>query len=179
MPKDSSPGPGHNIDIGVPQEVFLSHLAKHNALMEVEQNAKAARKKFRKQMKADGIRLKEFDTLVMFNDMNRDDVKDHFEHLHAYMVFARHPIGHQFEMLIDPTGSDGFSEKGDEIPIEQAMENATQAGFWAGLHDKPMSESPHDDNTEIGQAWIKAWHDGQDMKPSTEPMSADDDADND
>ena len=178
MPKDTSPGAGHN-SIEVIEADFLKFLADLEDLDAKIKVLTDQRKKHRKTMRAAGIRLTEFDAFRKFSDMTRGDVQDHFTHLKQYMEWGRIPIGTQFDLNLDDPIDD---DEDDEQIIQRAVSDATQAGFMAGLKNMPDTENPHDGNTEAGQAWIKAHHDGLERRKhelSFEPMSEDDDADDD
>lgn len=152
-------GAGHNSGTDVSEGAFLADLAAHSDLDFKIKNLMDLRKKLRKEMRAKGVRLTEFDTARKFANMKRDDVQDHFVHLAEYMRWMRHPIGTQFNLDL-PSDQEGDFED-DDVILARSIENAVQDGFMAGLSNKDMNENPHDTGSDIGQKWIEAWHDGQ------------------
>lgn len=173
MPKDTSPPVGHNSTIEVSEAEFLKFLANHEDLDARIKVLTDQRKKLRKSMRTAGVRLVEFDAFRKFADMTRGDVQDHFTHLKHYMEWGRIPIGTQFALNF----GDVVDDEDDEAIIKRAVDDATQAGFMAGLKNLPETENPHDANTAPGQAWIKAHHDGlsrREHELSVDPMSDDD-----
>jgi hypothetical protein len=175
---DGSPPIGHNSEIEIGEADFLKFFADHSDLEEQIESLSAKRKKLRKHMRAAGVRLTEFDAMRKLQNMQRKDVEDHFVHLKHYMAWGRVPMGTQFSFELDPESD----EEPEEKIIARAVEEATSAGFLAGLKNVAPSENPHDGNSDQGQAWIKAHHDGlaqREHELSVAPMSDDDDADDD
>lgn len=158
MADETIAGPGHNSVIEISEEKYHAYVGRHADLEEQAQIIAKKKKNLRKQMRADGIRLTEFDAASKLAELKRDDVDDHFRHLQQYLRWNRVPIGEQFELNI-PEAAGGFED--EAAILARATATATQDGFWAGIRNRPMGENPHDDNTDAGQAWIKAWHDGQ------------------
>lgn len=170
----AAPGAGHN-SIGVSEDKYHAFMAAHIDLDEQAAIIAQKRKKLRKSMRAEGIRLTEFDAAMKFAEMSRADVQDHFVHLQQYMRWNRHPVGTQFSLDLGGSASGDFED--EEAIKARASETAIQDGFFAGISNKPMSSNPHDDNTDAGQAWIKAWHDGQERRKaeSIDPLDDTDD----
>lgn len=171
MSKDGAPI-GHNSQIEISESRFLSYVAAHGDLEQQIEALNGKRRKLRKSMKADGIRLAEFDAFQKFHLMARADVEDHFRHLEQYLKWGRHPIGTQFSLNLGG-GGDDFED--EAAVIARANEGSVEAGFWAGLRNEPMSENPHDEGTDAGQAWIEAWHDGQARRKAEDVDPLDDD----
>ena len=174
---DGTPPMGHN-SIEVSEADFLKFFADHSDLEEQIEILATKKKRLRKAMRHAGIRLTEFDAMRKFQDMQRKDIEDHFVHLKAYMSWGRVPLGTQFSFDLAPESD----EPSEEEIIAKATENATSEGFLAGLKNKPASDNPHDGHSHAGQAWIKAHHDGLERRNhelSVDPMSDDDDADED
>lgn len=160
--KDTTPSVGHNSTIEIGEGKYHAYVAAHADLDAEIEGLKAKRKKLRKKMRADGIRLVQFDAAQTLAAMKRSDVEDHFLHLKQYMTWNRHPIGTQFGLDLGEPQEGDFED--EDVVLAKAKESAIQEGFWAGITNKPMSENPHDDNTDAGQAWIQAWHDGQEKR---------------
>ena len=172
--KDTTAGPGHNSTIEIGEGKFHAYLAAHGDLDEQIAALRGKRKKLRKQMRADGVRLTEFDAALKFADMSRVDVEDHYVHLQHYMRWLRHPVGTQFNLALGEPADDFEDE---EAVLAKAREGAIQDGFWAGIRNRPMGENPHEEATEAGQAWIGAWHDGQKQRTAEniDPLDDEDD----
>lgn len=68
-------------------------------------------------------------------------------------MFLQHPIGTQIDLF------DGKLQP-DREPIE---EKAYQLGFAAGSEGKFQHENPYDPGSAAGQAWLRGWHDAQEI----------------
>lgn len=149
---------GHN-SIGVDQPTFDKYVAKISAAESKVAIAKEELKKARKAARAEGIILGVFDRTRQLADMTRSEQTTEMIHTATYLRWLRAPIGAQFEFNLD---ADPHEEETDEAATSRLIQDAEAAGWRAGLEGKLWEDdNPHDGNTDVGQAWLKGFRDGQ------------------
>lgn len=81
---------------------------------------------------------------------NATDKVAYLQKLASYLRILGTPLeSDQADLFAKPSGS--------QTPEDKAKEQ----GFGAGILGLPMTDNPHGVESEIGQAWLNAWHDGQ------------------
>lgn len=174
MPKDTEAATiGHNSTILVTEDQFHAFKFRHIDAQAKLEKARAEKNKLRKEMKAAGINLGDFDAHMRLTNLSRDEAQDHLNHLAHYLRWSRVPLGEQIPLDLG-VPSDPL-EKDDDAAIQHIVEDAIKAGFLAGLSGHPDTENPHDGNTDAGQAWIGAHRDGLAKRDlEIDPMGSED-----
>ncbi|MBO6511538.1 MAG: hypothetical protein JJ979_24160 [Roseibium sp.] len=143
-------GQGHNSGLTDNQEraLFFNHLKKIKASKEKLEELKASHARLFKAAKADGFLKKdmEFALRLQGDDSNGEELLEERRRQQRIALWLQHPVGTQMEM---------FDE--DRTP---ATEKAFELGKNAGMEGQTCI-SPYDASTEMSQAWINGWSEGQ------------------
>ncbi len=150
---------GHNV-IGIDRADFNKWVARHAAAEAECEVANVNRRKIRKEMRAEGIKLIQFDAMRKLIELTRDEQAETLVHSRYYLEWLGSPLGHQITMDFDE-GEDPFD--GDAAAAEAKVAEAAEgAGFQAGLTG--AGNNPHEENTPAGQGWMKGHHEGADQR---------------
>ena len=156
---DEAAGVGHNKP-PLTEADFNALLARLGAAESEKQIAQAKVSKIRKEMKAAGILLKNFDAMRTLADLPRQEQQVQLAHSRYYLQWLRSPLGSQMTL--------GFDEQADPLTEDDAaveariVEDAAGDGHRAGVTGKLFEKDcPHDANTKAGQAWIGAYRAAQ------------------
>ena len=153
------PGPGHNV-IGIDRADFHKWVARHAAVEAECEAANVERRRVRKEMRAVGILLSEFDAMSKLAQLPVDEQAVKLQASRYYLEYLGSELGTQISMHF---GEPENPYDGDSAAAEaKAAELAEGAGFQAGL--KGTENNPHEGNTRAGQAWMKGHHDGADQR---------------
>lgn len=154
-------GMGHNLGPISREKFFPLYTALQRAQAE-EAEARAKVKKIRKQMKAEGVMLKVFDSMVTLAELPLHEQRDQLAQQKQILEFLRAPVGTQMSLLdiIEPDPL-SVSEDADAKRAQLLEEDAKGKGFLAGISGRPESENPHEGNTPAGMAWLAAYREGR------------------
>ncbi len=156
-----TPQAGHNAG-GITSEVYnkwWNRIEQADAKCKL---ANAHRNTERKQARAAGIRLTEFDAMRLLVELPRAEAIDKLTAARSYLIFMRSPLGEQMSMDFDAV--DPFNET-DETAKLRIVADAGAAGYRAGLAGVVWEDSnPHEVPSDEGQAWIGGWREGQTEK---------------
>ncbi len=156
---ESPAGVGHNV-IGIDRADFHTWVARHAAVDAQCEAANVERRRVRKEMRAAGILLSEFDAMSKLAQLPVDEQATKLQASRYYLEYLGSELGTQISMHFGQ-GEDPFD--GDEAKVAaRTAEAAEGAGFQAGL--KGVGNNPHEGNTPAGQAWIKGNHEGVDQR---------------
>ncbi len=156
-----APTEGHN-STPVPPELFNRHLAMIEGAEEACKKASLRRLQLRKQARADGIILGEFDRMRRLAALPRAEQITNMLAARSYLIFLRSPLGAQMSMEFDAI--DPFSETEDDATM-RIDADAEADGYRAGLAGVLWEDgNPHSADTPAGWAWLKGYRDGQTLK---------------
>lgn len=116
--------------------------------------ANEARKKLRKEMKAAGLNLGDFDAINRMTDWSRDEVAETFDRRAQYARFMNLPVGSQGSLFDD--------EKEAPKPVSEETQNdvAFAKGYQAGI--RGAERKPPEEFAKWDQDWLKGYSAGQD-----------------
>jgi len=137
----------------VDDETFRAFVRLAAEANEVCEKANSAKKRLRKQIKAAGIQLGDFDAVMKMTDWGRSEVREHFDRRTLYAKWLNLPVGSQGEMFT--SGSEN-SETGAETQGDVVFAKAYQAGVMGKAADCP--EEYLDQSTK----WAEGYKAGQD-----------------
>ena len=153
------PGAGHNV-IGISREDFNKWVARHaNAEADCE-TANVKRRKVRKEMRAAGIALTEFDAMRKLAELPEDEQAVKIQNSRYYLEYFGSRLGTQMSLHFDEP-ADPFGTEAS-VPDPKIAELAEGRGFQSGLTGK--GDNPHEGNTLAFQAWVKGNNEGQDQR---------------
>lgn len=162
MPKkkttEPAPSTGHN-SAGVTAEMFnkwWARIERADAKCKIANDERVAD---RKQARADGIKLTEFDAMRKVAGLPRIEAIEKLTAARDYLIFMHSPLGAQMTMDFDAVDPLNEDDKAARVRIEA---DAETDGYRAGLAGvKWEKDNPHEPLTPEGQAWIKGYRDGQ------------------
>ena len=115
--------------------------------------ANESRKKLRKEMKAAGINLGDFDAINRMTDWGRDEVNETFDRRRQYAVWLKLPIGTQGGLF------DGSEDDAPEVSQETQEDAAFAKGYQAGV--KGLARDVPEGFREFDQKWLEGYTAGQ------------------
>jgi len=121
-------------------------------MSEADQECKAAnekRKKLRKELKAAGVQLGDFDAMMRMMDWQREEVAETFDRRLQYAQWLNLPIGTQGRLAYEEDTT------GTETSEDIAFSKGYQAGIIGGVKKAPEE---HLDNS---QKWLEGYDAGQ------------------
>lgn len=122
-------------------------------MSEADQKCKAAneeRKKLRKELKAAGVQLGDFDAMMRMMDWTREEVGETFDRRLQYAQWLNLPIGTQGRLAYEE----------DTTGEETAADVAFSKGYQAGI--KGLSQEVPEEHRDNDQNWLKGYQAGQD-----------------
>lgn len=139
-----------NSGSNVPQPLIVFHHSELSKIEREEEDAKqvvkaitARKKKYRKTIQADGIKLANFDFARKLLMADEDEVKADLAETGAILRAFKAPLGHQFDLFSDPDGA----------PLNERW---FYQGYLVGARAGHISECPH----RQGDKGHKPWMDG-------------------
>lgn len=135
---------------------FLALVHKHASATAKLKAAQSERKALRKQMRAAGVVLGDFDAAVRMTEWPREEVTETFENRVQYLRWLRVPIGFQFDLFeaLDADAQD------DDERLAALVAGAETEGWQKAVLGGAEADNPHEANAPAGQAWIKGFRDG-------------------
>ena len=149
--------------------LFFHHLGIVKRQKDRAESENGTLRSFYKQAKADGYSKKDIDFALALEKDEDDKMVEERRRQQMIALWMQHSIGTQPDM---------FDLQPDRTP---SVDRAYEAGEIAGMKGDSMV-SPHAENTEQGQAWMRGWHAGQEalfaikeMKATAEIIEGEDD----
>lgn len=182
MPKaKSDPGPGHNSGgIGLTDQEFLAWFIKETRAKEERDKATKKHNQVRKEMKASGVDMTEFDRMKKLLGLSKGERSGKINTLVEYLRIVRAPVGTQFEFDFGAEGDD----ESDEDRESRLLADARDRGFRAAACGEWEDACPYPPLTPAGQAWLEGYRDEQvqaamKLAPSMKAPEPEDDSDDD
>lgn len=139
----------------IPDALIVFHHSELSKLEREEEQAKAVvneikarKKKYRKTIQADGLKLGNFDFARKLLLAEEDDVKADLAETGRILLAFKAPIGHQFDMFAEP----------DRATLEERWK---YQGFLVGSRAGDLSENPHHPGDKSHKFWLDGYKGAQ------------------
>lgn len=146
-----APEAGHNsaLSEAEKQALFLRGLAELEQMIEEKNEIVSDIRNQRKRMVSYGFKAYEIDYALKLRKEEDDEMSERRRNEARIARFLNHPIGSQLDWV-------------EEIDRTPAVDKAFEAGKVAGEQGK-SAQPPHSPGTDQEQAWLRGWHEGQDI----------------